>query len=235
MGWRGGCLAAGLVRGSVRHYCLGGCSALFVCARRSWQVWGVGAGTGFCVFPAPPLPPMVPRAARGGSSCPGVSYPRPLVRHSMRSVRSAGLVWLPFWYSLRALCVCVRSRSRGVPALPPSPGRCGARTSHDSGAGSFYAVCAPLCFLPRSRAPSGLLWGGGGLVPSPPCLAWGCVPPGGRACASGAVWRGGGGGGLCAAPPPGGAAGGPRGAGGRSTSVPPSAFPGRAPKRVSLA
>ena len=135
MGRRGGCLAAGLVRGSVRHYCLGGCSALFVCARRWRQVRGVGAGAGSYVFPVPPLPPRVPRAACGGWYRPGVPYPRPLVRHSMRSVRSAGLVRLPFWYSPRALRVCVRSRSRGVRALPPSPGRCGARTSRGSGAG----------------------------------------------------------------------------------------------------
>ena len=87
LGWRGSCLAAGLVRGSVRHYCLGGCSALFVCARRSRQVSGAGAGAGFCVFPVPPLPPRVPRAVCGGLSGPGVPYPHPLVHHSMQSVR----------------------------------------------------------------------------------------------------------------------------------------------------
>ena len=107
-GWRRGCLAAGLVRGSARHYCLGGCSALFLYARRSRQVWGGGAGAGFRVFSVAPLPPRVPRAACGGSSCPGVPYPRTPVRHSMRCVRSAGLVRLPLWYSPRALCVCVR-------------------------------------------------------------------------------------------------------------------------------
>ena len=32
MGWRGGCLAAGLVPGAVYHYYLGGCSAVLVCA-----------------------------------------------------------------------------------------------------------------------------------------------------------------------------------------------------------
>ena len=136
MSWRGGCLAAGLVRGSVRHYCLGGCSALLMCARRLRQVWGVGAGAGFCVFPVShPPPPCFPRAACGGSSCPGVPYSGPLAYHSMQSVHSAGLVRLPFWYSPRALCVCVRSGSRGVRALPPSPGWCGARTSGGSGAG----------------------------------------------------------------------------------------------------
>ena len=45
LGWRGGCLALGLVRGAVRHYCLGGCSALVVCARRSRPVRG---GRGRC-------------------------------------------------------------------------------------------------------------------------------------------------------------------------------------------
>ena len=121
----------------MRHYCLGGGSALFVCARRSRQVWGAGAGGGFCVFPVPTLPPRVPRTACGGSFCPGVPYPRPLVCHSMRSVRSAGLVQLPFRYCLRVLCVCVCSRSRGIHALPPCPGRRGARTSRRSGAGPW--------------------------------------------------------------------------------------------------
>ena len=96
MGWCGSCLAAGLVRGSVCHYCLSGCSALFVCAQRSRQIWGVWDGAGSCVFPVPPLPPRVPRAACGGSARPGVPYHRPLVRHSMRSVRSTGLVRLTF-------------------------------------------------------------------------------------------------------------------------------------------
>ena len=135
MGWRGGCLAAGLVRGSVHQYCLGRCNALFACARRLRLVWGVGAGAGFCVFSVPLLPPRVPRAACGGSSRLGVPYPFPLVHRFMRSVRSASSVRLPFWYFPRALCVCVRSRSRGVRALPPSPGRFGARTSRGSGAG----------------------------------------------------------------------------------------------------
>ena len=135
IGWRGGCLAAGLVCGSVCHYCLGRCSALFVCARRSRQVWGVGAGAGSCVFPVPPLPPRVPRAACGGASRPGIPYPCSPVRHSMRSVSSAAWSGCPFWYSPCALCVCVRSGSRGVRALPPSPGRRGARTLRGSGAG----------------------------------------------------------------------------------------------------
>ena len=97
LGWRGGCLAWGLRRGAVHHYCLGGCSAPSVCARRSRPVRGVRAGTWCCVSPVSPFRPCVSRAACGGPSCPGVPYPRSLVRHSTRSVRSASSVRLPFW------------------------------------------------------------------------------------------------------------------------------------------
>ena len=75
---------------------------------------GVRAGTWCCVSPSSPFPPRVFRAACGGPSRPGVPYPRSLVRHSMRSVRSARSVRLPFWWSPRVLFLCVRSRSRGV-------------------------------------------------------------------------------------------------------------------------
>ena len=193
LGWHGGCLAVGLVRGVVRHYCFGGCSALVVCARGRCRV---------CVFPVSPIPPRVSRPVCGVPSCPGVPYPRWLVRHSMRSVRSAGSVRLPFWCSPRVLCVCVRSRSRGVRAPPLLPGsmwrahlaqsRCWAPVR------PLHAVCAPPRVLPRSCARSGLPWGGGAVL-FPSCLACGCVPPLGRASASGAFWRrgGGGGGGGC--------------------------------------
>ena len=137
VGWRGGCLALGLVRGAVRHYCLGGCSNLVVCARRSRPVRVARGGTWCRVFPVSPFPPRVSCAACGGPSRPGVPYPRSLVRHSTRSVRSAGSVRLPFWYSPRVLCVCVRSLSRGVCPPPPSPGWCGACTSRGPSAGRW--------------------------------------------------------------------------------------------------
>ena len=97
LGWPGGCLAWKLGRGAVCHYCLGGCSAPSVCARRSRPVWGARACTWCCVSPVSPFPPGVSRAACGGPSCPGVPYPCSLVRHPTRSVRSASLVRLPFW------------------------------------------------------------------------------------------------------------------------------------------
>ena len=91
--------------GAVSRLCVRGARGRF---------GGVRAGTWCCVSPSSPFPPRVFRAACGGPSRPGVPYPRWLVRHSMRSVRSARSVRLPFWWSPRVLFVCVRSRSRGV-------------------------------------------------------------------------------------------------------------------------
>ena len=91
--------------GAVSRLCVRGARGRF---------GGVRAGTWCCVSPSSPFPPRVFRAACGGPSCPGVPYPRSLVRHSMRSVRSARSVRLPFRWSPRVLFVRVRSRSRGV-------------------------------------------------------------------------------------------------------------------------
>ena len=137
LGWRGGCLAAGLVRGVVRNYCLGGCSALIVSARRSRQVRG---GWGRCrafglphlPLPAPRFPRCVWRAVPSGCPLPSLAG-TPF--HAVYAFRGLGPI--PFWYSPRVLCVCVRSRSRGVRAPPPSPGRCGARPSRGSEAGRW--------------------------------------------------------------------------------------------------
>ena len=92
-----------------------------VCRARG-RFGGVGARAGCCVFPISPCPPRVSCALCGGPSRLGVRYPRSLVRHSMPSVRSPGSVRLPFWFSPRVLCVCVRSHSRGVCAPCPSLG-----------------------------------------------------------------------------------------------------------------
>ena len=158
----------------------------------------------------------------------------------MRSVRSAGSVRLPLWFSPRVLCLCVRSRSGDVRARPLLPGSVWrahlARSRCWAPVGQFRAVLAPPRVLPRSRALFGLL--GVGAAPSRSPLAWLAVvfrpwSEPARPGRSGA--RGGGaGGGLCAVPPRG-AAGAPRGAGGCQNSVRPSAFPGQATKRLSLA
>ena len=57
---------------------------------------GVRAGTWRRVSFVSPSLPRVFRAACGGPSRPGVPYPRSLVRHFMRPVRSARSVRLPF-------------------------------------------------------------------------------------------------------------------------------------------
>ena len=152
-GLRGGCLAVELVRGTVCHYCLGRCSALVLCARRSRQVRGVGAGAGFCV------PPFVPPVPPGSSRCVWWVVPsgfpvfyRLPVRHSMPSVRVVGSVLSLFRFARRALCMCVHSGSHGVRVLPPSPGQCSARTACGSRLGHRWGRSRR--FLPRSRAPS---------------------------------------------------------------------------------
>ena len=199
LGWRKGCLAAGLVRGAVRHYCLGGCSALFLCAPRSQPVPGGLGRCRVCVFPvfpppAPRSPRSVWRAVPSGctlSSLPGTPF------HAVCAFRGLGLVALLVFpacpFRVRALALSRR------PCTSPLPGsvwrahlawfRCWAPV------GPFHAVRAPPRVLPRYRALFDLLGGGGGPVPFPPCLAWGFVPPLGRARASGAFWRRGGGGG----------------------------------------
>ena len=136
--------------------------------------------------------------------------------------------------------MCVRLRSRGV-RVPPPPWVVWrahlARSRRWALVGPFHVVRAPPRVLPRSLAPSSVL-GRGGPLPVPPHLAWGCAPPAGWVCASGAFLCRGeglvGGGGPCAATPVC-AARGASGAGGRSASFRPSAFPGQATKRLSLA
>ena len=124
-------------------------------------------------------------------------------------------------------CVCVHSRSRGVRAPPPLPWLVWrahlARSRCWAPVGSFHAVCAPLCVLPRSRAPFCLLGRGGrpGHVPLLPGLGlcaprgvglrvWGVPTPG--------VW-GGGWGGPARRPPSVARPGGPVG---RGVALPPS-------------
>ena len=89
------------------------------------------------------------------------------------------------------LCVCALALPRRPPPPPPMVGvarapralRCCALV------GPFHAVRAPPRVLPWSRASFGLLGGGGGPVPFPPYLAWGCALPVGWVCASGAFLR----------------------------------------------
>ena len=125
---------------------LAGQCPVCVCAALAAGSGGVRAGTWCCVYPVSPFPPRVFRP-----------YPRSLVRHSMRSVRSARSVRLPFRWSPGVLFVCVRSRSRGVRS-PPPPGGVARASRVVPALGAGRAV-------PRGPCPSA--------CPAPvPCSVW---------------------------------------------------------------
>ena len=157
MGWRGGCLAVGLVRSTVCHCCLGGCSALVVCAQRLRQVWGVAAGAGSRVSSLPP--PISPRSPRcvlrvDPSWCP-LSPTAGTPFHAVCAFRGLGLVSL----QVRPACP-LRVCARAPAASAPSPPLGSVWRAHlawfwcSAPVGRFHEVHAPPRFLPQSRAPS---------------------------------------------------------------------------------
>ena len=220
VGWRGGCLPVGLVRGAVCHYCLGGYSALVVCVRRLRPVRG---GRGRCralrlplsPLPGPRLPRCVWRAFLSGcplSSIAGTPF------HLVCAFRALGLVaplvFCACFFRVRALAL---SRTSRPPPLPGSVWRAHlARSRCWAPVAPFHAVRAPPRVLPRSRALFGLSGGRAARSCFPPawlgvaCLSWGGPVRAGR---------GGRGGGRPV----------------RLASVRPSAYPGQATKRASLA
>ena len=199
VGWRGGRLSAELVRGSVRHYCLSGCSALFVCARRSQQVWGVGAGAGSCVFSVCPL--RTPRSPRCGwqvslTLARWYTMPCNLCIPRASSGCPSGIPRVPF------VCVGARALAASAPFLPPrvvvapAPGVVpvqGARSAVPCGlCPSAFPACVPctvwLVFLGERRP---------GSVPPVPDLG-SCSPPRAGLCVRGGpVPAGAGGGPVC--------------------------------------
>ena len=185
LGWRRSCLAVGLVRGAVRHYCLGGCTALVVCAQRSRPVRG---GWGRCrvlclprfPLPAPLFLRCVWRAVPSGcplSSLAGTPF------HAVCAFRGLGPDAL-LVFPASPLCGYALTLSRRR-RPPPLPGL--VWPAHLAGSqcwvlvGPFLAVPAPPRVLPRSRAPFGLLWGGGGgPVSFPPTWPGAARSPGGE-------------------------------------------------------
>ena len=156
MGWRGGFLAAGLVRSTVCYYCLGGCSALVTCARRSRQGWGSGplpvlAST---VGLPPALASLAVRVAGCLARCP---FPSPAGTpfHAVCAFRGLGPVAL--WvHAACPLRVCAPVLPRRTPPPPPSGLVWRAPYAQFRGGapvGLFQAVGAPPCVLPRSRSP----------------------------------------------------------------------------------
>ena len=124
VGWHGGCLALGLVRGAMRHYCLGRCSALVVCVRRSRPVRG---GSGRCQvlclpcfpLPAPRFLPCVWRAVPSGcclSSLAGTPF------HAVCAFRGLGPVAPSGFLRVSFVCVCARALASSAPPPPPRVG-----------------------------------------------------------------------------------------------------------------
>ena len=206
-GWRGGCLA---LASAVPWRCVRDARGRF---------GGLGPVPGVVSPLFPPFSPRVSRAVCAGPSRPGVAYPRSVVRHSTRSVRSASSVPLPLRYSPRVLCVCVRSRSCGVHSPPPCPPVGVARAPRAGlalGAGRPVprGPCPSACPAPvscsvwrawggatRSRFPPTQLWvvrslWGGSALPGRSRAGWGWgwgrpVRRAPRFCDSGGQWGGG--------------------------------------------
>ena len=138
--------------------------------------------------------------------------------------------------------VCVCARALAASPFPPQPGgvACTPRVVPALGAGRAVprGPCPSACpaLVPCSvwRA-----WAGAARSLVPPtwlgvvCSPWGGSAPSGQSCAG--MWGGGGGAAARAPCPPVCSAGGASGAGGRPALFRPSAFPGQATKRVSLA
>ena len=171
MGWRRGCLAAGLLRSTVCYYCLGGCSALVVCARHAPQLWRVQAGARSRFSPWSSLAFFAVHVA----GCPvQVSLP-----FACRNAISCGLCVLrarsgcplgPRRVSVE--CVCARAPAAYAP--PPRVGvACALRAVLVRGAGRAVPDgSCPSAFPAPVLCSADLGLGGLGPVPLYPCLAW---------------------------------------------------------------
>ena len=167
-----------LVRSAVPHYCLGGCSALFVCVRRSRQIRGDGT--------------------RAGSPSPSPLFPASLVPLAVRVAGCPVRVSLSFacWYAIpcglcipgaRSSCpsglhrvlVCVCARAPAVCTLSPLVGpTCALRAVPVQGAGKAVpGGSCPSTFPALMPCFACLVCGGVSPVPASPSLAPGRSPP----------------------------------------------------------
>ena len=212
-GWRRDCLAAGLVRGSVHQYCLGGCSALFLCAWRSPPAWGFGPVRVYVYSPPPPSRPTFPALRVAGppvqvslTIARWYAIPCGLCVPRAWSGCPSGIPCVPF------VCVCARALAVSVPFLPPLV--CVARAPRVvpvQGAGR-----AVPCGLYPSAFPASVccavwlvFWGGAARPRSSCAWLWVVCPLAGRPVRPGQSGVGGGGG----RPPLGRRRGAPRGRG----------------------
>ena len=207
LGWHGGCLAAALVRGAVRYYCLGGCSALLVCARRSRPVQGGwGRCQVVCLLRFPLLAPRFPRCVWRAvpSRCP-VSSLAGTPFHAVCAFRGLGPVAL-LVFPACPLCVCALALSRRPPPPPPWVGVARApRAVLVLGAGRAVPRGPWPSPCPASvPCPVWLACGGGVARSRSPCAWLGvvCPPLGGPARPERSSAEGGGGGGRSVCRPP---------------------------------
>ena len=172
----------------MRHYCLGGCSAPSVCARRLRAgSGGSGRYLASCLFrfplPAPRVPRCVWRAVPSGSPLPSLAG-TPF--HAVCAFCALGPVALPVVPAC-PFRVCALALSR-CPFPPPLGGvACASCVVPALGAGRAVSrgPCPSACPAP---VPCSVwrAWGGGGPVLVPPYLAWGCGG-GGRASPGGCL------------------------------------------------
>ena len=171
-----------------RVQCPGRVCAALAAASGSWGRCPVSCLPPF-PLPTPLFPRCVWRAVLSGCPLPSLAG-TPF--HAVCAFCGLGPVAL-LVFPACALCVFVRSRSRGVRAPPPPPPG-GVASAHCAvpvlGAGRAVprGLCPSAC--PASVPCSVWLavWGGGP-VRFPPYLAWGCALPVGWVCASGAFLR----------------------------------------------
>ena len=185
----------------MRHYCLGGCSAPSVCARRLRPAREVRAGTWLCLshfcLPAPCVPRCLWQAVPSGRPLPSLAGTPFHAVCAFCELAPVALLVVP----VCPLCVCALALPRRPPPPPWVVWRAHlARSRHWALIGPFHMVLAPLRVLPRSLAPSGVL-GGGRSGPGSPLLGlglwgWRKAVPGGGAfhCCEGRLGSG--------APPP---------------------------------
>ena len=168
-----------LGRGAVRHYCLGGCSAPSVCARRSLPIRGARAGTWCCVSAVSPSRPACPAlrvAGRPVRVSPTLArwyaIPRGLCVPRARSGCPSGCPRMPF------ACVCAHAPAASAPSPWVVWHAHLARSQHRALVGPLHVVRGPPRVLPRSLAPSGVL-GGARSGPDSPLPGLGlCAPRG---------------------------------------------------------
>ena len=162
--------------GAVPRLCVRGARGRF---RGFWPVPGVVS------LPSSPSRPACPALRVAGHlvrvsltlAC-WYAIPRGLCVLRARSSCPSGSPCVPF------ACVCARAPAASA---PPPPGWCGVRTSRGPGTGRWWGRCTWSVPL-RVSCPGPLVrlacLGGGGPVPVPPYLAWGCGG-GGRASPGG--------------------------------------------------